>query len=1235
MRTRWPWEAEPGAGESFTDEELSARCNELVTLLNKMALWPKCRPLAMAGGAIRAIELNAVPDEPGWQTCLEAITHVQTSSLEVCEALARDDRSFAFSCFPEVENQRLEDALKALAPQAKVVKRICYWPELPDHLMPLAQLSSYAWACWDRDLEKRVVCAEIYGDYSNVVGPIGPLPYRVAHPSEASWHLNVEGEGWAAAMHAGGKRNTTHVLAAPKRFGLFRPSAYPDFTSESMIFWWQHKLAAGELSLATLPSEYFGPHEFIGAAWLENGLVRIAQVGRFSAMRWRAGELTQLTEPDLVVWQYLKKAEESHSRGELSFAELESMRESSKRLRGIITNSVTAQTQELRVSEVRLEPGDRLVLMDTTHTEVFGKDVLLKHLGCVDLRQGVDEIRQLLQAHGIGDAVMVLTPLATCTLRTTPVSFALSNETIEQPYEGMRPYTARALRFDTWSYYPSGRTLPSKPRPSLAGPGVVCTVEKWHAAREALAKAALEGMVSPKGGDIVVFQFGAAPEIHLIFHLGQWIPLQDGPAAVGRYSARTRTLEGRIKFSEDERPLLTRVAGARAFDGLANAAQAEGLTNFAWYLECLEVHRRGIVCAGLRVAESRVSRATVKACKDLFPPYGEGVFFHQVSVTELVMQPERYHFCNVRFYAIAHEFFERMHVAGAWWSPEDLGPAPFLHSNGGLRYGRIDAFWESTGDGHGRNGLWPAVAKGSLKVPKPAPPMRRVSRPLQSERAGIPLLVTARITQSATSWSWTLGNTEYQQGVPGFSADLAWPTFPHRCEVDIVVVHDGSEIMPLQVQARRNLERFEVGRNDAQTSLQGAEFEHGYKTDARSNSPNHPQRDTLMTLSLQQQALVELETHMRALDPCCDEYWESKPRRRSLRAATDSAFRDQMGYGTRASRWAPLPWPEDTRSRWRVIREFIECYLGVDVSDIVRDYASSRVAALKQDYGPLGESITQWVALVDELRRHDKLRDVFRDDPLFHRVASQNKFVSMMMQGEGDYEWSVHENLLASDDPPVTAFILDWDKTVYPGGKVFVPDNSFPEYGPYGSYPRLTDFIRAHLNGYLRSVGQAFGASTVLVITADSVGPCYADCLPGVWAAPMVPRLRAAEVADFGATVSSPTSEEAGEREQEPPMLIDEVRGELQDLGCEVAWELEQDEPITIDKWAKWSDEERQQQSGEDVSDWISEMLVEVYSVDVGSAKPRTLNEIVALLEAAGVRAKTADDLVAIIKSRG
>lgn len=198
---------------------------------------------------------------------------------------------------------------------------------------------------------------------------------------------------------------------------------------------------------------------------------------------------------------------------------------------------------------------------------------------------------------------------------------------------------------------------------------------------------------------------------------------------------------------------------------------------------------------------------------------------------------------------------------------------------------------------------------------------------------------------------------------------------------------------------------------------------------------------------------------MRALDPTSDEYWVLKPERNALRDGIDILWLDARGYGARYGRWASLPWPDDVRGRWRVLREYVEVLNDTRLGDVVpTTYQSERMRAARRDLGPLGESLRQWVAFLDELIETDQWIGVFRDVQAWEVV--NRRYYSIIQQAEGDYHWVLARDRAADADPPIYGLILDYENDVFEFNRDPLEDSA------YGSWPRLTDFARVLIDTY-------------------------------------------------------------------------------------------------------------------------------------------------------------------------
>jgi len=136
--------------------------------------------------------------------------------------------------------------------------------------------------------------------------------------------------------------------------------------------------------------------------------------------------------------------------------------------------------------------------------------------------------------------------------------------------------------------------------------------------------------------------------------------------------------------------------------------------------------------------------------------------------------------------------------------------------------------------------------------------------------------------------------------------------------------------------------------------------------------------------------------------------------------------------------------PSSTTSTWRALRALITQRRGVALGE--------PVAA--------GASLAQWKALLEELVAAGTYERVFRDSISFKPVPGATTYFSIMVQGEGDYHWAIRIADIEKSDPPVFGFRQDL-KT-----NLFARDRTPPAYGPYGSYDRFTEFVRAMLDAY-------------------------------------------------------------------------------------------------------------------------------------------------------------------------
>lgn len=779
MRTRWPWSDAGEPPESLDLAGLTRRCDELADLLHEMRSWPRCRPLSLARGAIRAVEMHALPDGD-WVSLLDTVTHVQTSVPAVCAALARADRSFV------VEDAACEAAVRARSAHAHVVQRraagaqatsrYLAHPAIDDQVfMPLAQLSSTAWFCWDRDLDRAVTVAEGDQVFSQLAGPVGPMPYESEHPSELEWHATATGRGWAAAVHME-RRARTHVLVAPGRFALMRGTDPGPFTSD-MIWWWRHHNDARELGFASLPAELFERHELVGAVVSEDGDVQIGAAGRYCAMRWRQGELSYLTRPHTLF----------HAEGFPASADAAFIH----RAKNMILRTVDATGRTLELSDHALAPGDRLVFLDPCVMDKLGPEEVAACIGAADLRAGMDVLRQLLQEEELGEAVLVLEYGATAAVMGAPLELAFELDGTAAPDPSLDEDEALDAAEHTWRLY-RDVTLEAQPAPYSG-----CALE-WLSA----VKSADASLLEPRDGDLLEIIWTRGRSIYFAWRAG-FQPVHDGPATLASRKGLRPVSVGRLRFPEDTLAMRAVLERATTFTGLAEMARRAGHVNLAWYLEVLERHRRGELCGTLQAATERVSKAARVACAQLRPASTDTVSPHRVSSVEVWRSPHLYHGCQVELRTLVTERFEGMSVAGAWWSP--YRPSFPADASGGRRYMEVHTRWDSIRGGYGHMGRWAAQASGlATPITLPQRPRTISAHTCATARPGVPLMVTATLRRRVVSWGWSVNDSYAHQPIE-VAPGIEWPAYPSQCEIEVVIVREGRLVVPLEVRAIRNL----------------------------------------------------------------------------------------------------------------------------------------------------------------------------------------------------------------------------------------------------------------------------------------------------------------------------------------------------------------------------------------------------------------------------------------------
>lgn len=206
--------------------------------------------------------------------------------------------------------------------------------------------------------------------------------------------------------------------------------------------------------------------------------------------------------------------------------------------------------------------------------------------------------------------------------------------------------------------------------------------------------------------------------------------------------------------------------------------------------------------------------------------------------------------------------------------------------------------------------------------------------------------------------------------------------------------------------------------------------------------------------------LIRVEEEMRLLPVFADRFWELKPRRNELRAASPSEWLAELGYGTVVAPVFRHGVPDGWRERWRLIREFVERWHRIPMPDVggrqdeIRD-AEARLGRT------LPASVREWVAFAFDVRRNKNYHEVLRDS---YQMESLDGFdaISLLLQGEGDYHWAVWHRNLGEDDPPVNGFHHDFDND---DEETFIPAGRNP------IAPSVTSFVLGYAMDYTNGAG--------------------------------------------------------------------------------------------------------------------------------------------------------------------
>jgi len=149
---------------------------------------------------------------------------------------------------------------------------------------------------------------------------------------------------------------------------------------------------------------------------------------------------------------------------------------------------------------------------------------------------------------------------------------------------------------------------------------------------------------------------------------------------------------------------------------------------------------------------------------------------------------------------------------------------------------------------------------------------------------------------------------------------------------------------------------------------------------------------------------------------------------------------------------------KDWQERWYVIDSFIRSWLAPGFSRLPDQHELEK---LEERVGiRLPASAREWCFLAwaaPQIEQHFIFRYCF----VIERLKDHDA-VSLLLQGEGDFYWAIETQFLENDDPPVTAYLLDYDS----------PQEQFVEQGRWA--PTVSSFALDYLLTYLDSPGGGF-----------------------------------------------------------------------------------------------------------------------------------------------------------------
>lgn len=146
------------------------------------------------------------------------------------------------------------------------------------------------------------------------------------------------------------------------------------------------------------------------------------------------------------------------------------------------------------------------------------------------------------------------------------------------------------------------------------------------------------------------------------------------------------------------------------------------------------------------------------------------------------------------------------------------------------------------------------------------------------------------------------------------------------------------------------------------------------------------------------------------------------------------------------------------KERWQVLREFMRRWYQIELRSVEARSILVETEETKLNL-QLPPSLREWINFSEKLSQQNKFSQILRDNYEVIRLE-EHRAISLMLQGEGDYYWTVSEDNLSLADPPVDGFLLDYDTKKF---KYFMRESN-----------SLSSFVLNHVFSFLRGEGGTF-----------------------------------------------------------------------------------------------------------------------------------------------------------------